>query len=1371
MISFHSISALRISLASPEQIRSWSSGEVTKAETINYRTLKPERDGLFCERIFGPTKDWTCSCNKYKRARYKGKVCEKCGVTITRARVRRIRMGHIELAAPVSHVWFARGMPSRMALLLDLSPRELDHVLSYTRYIVLYVDEEACLKEIQRVKAEIARLEASMYEEYPSDAEKAPQQEKEPVLAGNRLVSGQARQKGGPIEVVERSNQSWAGTGMELWESTEDIDRAEPPDTFPELPATAEEADEADDEWEVLFARASINERIRQLQRVRHDLSELTHLALLEVDQYRLLRDECSHIFRASIGAEAIQELLGALNLDQLALSLRRDIHEKIGASRTRAIKRLKIVEAFRHSHANPQWMILSVIPVLPAELRPVLQLDGGRFATSDVNELYCRVIHRNNRLKLFIANGAPDLIIHHEKQMLQAACDALFDNLHCKQPLTGSHHQPLRSLTDSLRGKSGRFRHNLLGKRVDYSGRSVISVGLDLKLHQCGLPKKIALELFKPFIIHKLLAYDIVQTPRQAKREVERRHHAVWDILEEVMRGRLVLLNRAPTLHRLSIQAFEPILVEGNAIRLHPQVCSAFNADFDGDQMAVHLPLSKEAQEDARELMLSTHNLLSPASGEPSISVSQEQVLGCYYLTQERPGKKGEGHIFTDANEAIMAYSHGVIDLQARIIVRIEHETIFEQPPPTPPSAQKKGGRLHTTVGRLLFNEVLPKRLCFRNYAMKKDHLKQIVWDCIKVYGEERAAVMADAIKCLGFSYATKAGISFAISDVTVPPTKKEVLASADEKIRELQEEWSSGLITKDELHQQTIEIWHKTTDEVAQQVQAVLDPFGSVSTIANSGATKAKLQQIRQLSGMRGLMASPSGAIIDTPVRGNFLEGLSMAEYFISSHGARKSLMDRSLNTAEAGYLTNRFVNVAQDVIVTEEDCGAAKGLFISDKENAQMGISDSRTRLIGRILAESLPQVELSAGDELNEAAVERILAAKISPVCIRSVLACQAQRGVCRKCYGWDLSKRALVQPGTAVGIIAAQSIGEPGTQLTMRTFHSGGIAGGQGDITQGLPRVEELFEGRVPKELAPVSEIDGMVEITKDEVSGGQTIRVISTCTILDEYPLPQGSMILLNGASDRKPVQHGDIIAALPTAPTPQERLVRARLVGDLFISSSGILTICTEKNDTRTYNIPAGRTLTVRVGQQIQAGEPLTVGALNPQDILRYRGREDLERYLLGEAQRVYRTTGAYIHDKHFEIIIRQMLRYVRVEHSGDTDLLPEDLVDRFAYMNINARTFAEGGEPAIAHVILLGLTRAALATQSWLAAASFQQTSRVLTDAALAGQTDYLVGLKENVILGRLIPAGTGILPRPAPPRRKMPLKNIRVGRKRRY
>ncbi|GHO76959.1 DNA-directed RNA polymerase subunit beta' [Ktedonobacter sp. SOSP1-85] len=1089
MVSLHSVRGLRISLASPNMIRSWSSGEVRQAETLNYRTLKPERDGLFCERIFGPIKSFTCTCGKHtKKPRKPGAKCDQCGVPLAPADIRRTRMGHIELATPIAHPWFVQGAPGRLGLLLDLTQRELNDVLYSNRSIIVEVNEEARAQAIVHIKAEMANMQS-----------------------------------------LSKAREQGTHTSS--------------------LPAPT-------------LISPSHEPEMRQLRAKLHALTRLHEGCLLSVEQHQILRLEASNAFQTGTGAEALQILLARLDLDALSQELRSEITQKKEALRSRVIKRLKLVESLRASNVKPEWMIMTALPVLPPGLRPVLRMERGHFAATDVNELYCRVIQSNNRLKHLLEVEAPALALNHEKRSLQLACDALFDNGHSHHPITGPHKRPLRSLSDTLSGKGGRFRHNLLGKRVDYSGRSVINVGLDLKMHQCGLPSKIALELFKPFLIQRLMSYGIAETHRQAKRAIEHHHSAVWDVLDEVMRGKVVLLNRAPTLHRLSIQAFEPVLVEGDAILLHPQVCSAFNADFDGDQMAVHLPLSSEAQAEAREHMLSTHNLLSPASGEPSIAITQEQVLGCYYLTQERPQKKGEGRIFADEQDAIQAYMHGIIDLQASIDVRTMIETIYELPPPAAPTILSRGTRLRTTVGRLLFNQVLPKALRFRNYVMKKDSLRQLVWDCIKICGQERAATMADAIKRLGFQHATRASISFSMTDVIVPSQKKAILTQTDEKVSALHEAWQQGLMTHDELYQRSIALWQVATEAIAQHVQSVLNPYGSIATITNSGATKARLQQIRQLSGMRGLMASPSGAIIATPVRGNFLEGLTVAEYFLSSHGARKSMMDRSLNTAQSGYLTIQLVNAAQDVVVTEEDCGTRESMVVSDEESKALGLPDSSNRLLGRILGEDVPWAGLVEGAELDEGAVARLLKAGVTQVKVRSVLTCQTRYGVCRKCYGWDLSKRVLVQKGVAVGIIAAQSIGEPGTQLTMRTFHSGGIASGQEDITQGIPRVKELFEARPPKDPALVSEITGVVTITKEERTDRQVVRIIS-----DHHEL----------------IEQGEA---------------------------------------QRSYTVLAGQHVLVHTGQRVHAGDPLTTGARNLQKILHYQGRMALARYLLQEAQ-----------------------------------------------------------------------------------------------------------------------------------------------------
>jgi DNA-directed RNA polymerase subunit beta' len=1255
MFEENDFNAIHISLASPEQVRDWSYGEVTKPETINYRTLKPEQDGLFSERIFGPVKDWECSCGKYKGVRFKGIVCDRCGVEVGRSRVRRERMGHIELASPVSHIWYFKGIPSRMGLLLDLSPRILERILYFALYVVTGIDEDARQRELMRLNEELARLE-----------------------------------QGPDSRVGER----------------------------------------------------------QRLEQLRRDLEGLKKLDLLQESRFRDLSDAFGSVFRAGMGAEAVRELLADLDLDALAADLRRQISSTASQRRKKATKRLKVVEAFRRSGTSPAWMILPVLPVLPPDLRPLVQLDGGRFASSDLNDLYRRVINRNNRLKRLLALGAPEIIIRNEKRMLQEACDALIDNGRRGQAAARTGNHKLKSLSDTLKGKQGRFRQNLLGKRVDYSGRSVIVVGPDLKLHQCGLPKRMALELFKPFVMRRLVEQNIAYNIKSAKRFVERVKPEVWDVLEEVIKDHPVLLNRAPTLHRLGIQAFEAVLVEGSAIQLHPLVCSAFNADFDGDQMAVHVPLSEKAQEEARQLMMATRNLLSPATGEPSIGATQDMVLGCFYLTQDRPAKKGQGRVFTDTAEALLAYEHGVVDLQAPISVRLGDVNVYDDAPPAPPTGRANGKLVETTVGRIIFNEALPERLRFKNYPMKKENLGQVIADCFREYGRARTVELADELKRLGFAYATKAGVTIAMGDAKVPSGKQEELAKADARIAELEEHYREGLITENEKYQQTIDAWNEATENVTRMVEASLDPYGSIYTIAKSGATKAKFQQIRQLSGMRGLMASPSGKIIDIPIRGNFREGLSVLEYFISSHGARKGLADTALRTAESGYLTRRLIDVAQDVIVTEEDCGTTEGILITEEESKEMLLPDMRSRLIGRVLLETIPGFEhIEVGDELTEDLVDQIVDAGVRTVRVRSVLGCQANHGVCRKCYGRDLAANAMVQPGTAVGIIAAQSIGEPGTQLTLRTFHTGGIAGAQGDITQGLPRVEELFEARVPKDKAEMSEIDGVVEIIKDENSGARTVRVVSTNVCFDEYPLPAGSRVL---AENQERVNKDQVIALVPAEDGGDPLPVRARTEGEVLIDTDGLLSIRFEEHEERSYSIPASRNIAVSNGQKIRAGTPITLGQRDPQDLLRIQGRDAVQMYLVKEVQRVYRNTGVYLNDKHIEVIIRQMLRRVKVDEPGDTEMLPDDLVDRFVYADANARVLAEGGEPATAQTMLLGVTKASLNTDSFLAAASFQETTRVLTGAVIEAQTDHLVGLKENVIIGKPIPAGSGFAQR---------------------
>lgn len=1435
MLEVNDFNAIRISLASPEQIRGWSYGEVTKPETINYRTLKPEKDGLFCERIFGPMKDWECYCGKYKRVRFKGIVCDKCGVEVARSKVRRERMGHIELASPVSHIWYFKGTPSRIGLLLDLSPRNLERILYFALYVITHIDEDARQRELMRFDEELVKLEQNLdgrvierVESLKSkrdsdihdagsrnsvdqieleaqrerDLEAARRAESETLARLREYVAGttpgatagthvRAEEGGeGTLAVAYEEEAAhedivFEPTGQVLVKEGDTVD-SKHIELLERVAETCRNdiAENARHEIEVLRAQSEHEaDRLRmdydgqigsvqtqleaqrvidrqRLEQQHRDLEGLKKMDLLQEGRYRELKDAFGHVFRAGMGAEAVRELIAAIDMDKLALDMRREISSTVGQRRKKATKRLKVTEAFRKSNTSPEWMILTVLPVLPPDLRPMVQLDGGRFATSDLNDLYRRVINRNNRLKRLLELGAPEIIIRNEKRMLQEACDALIDNGRRGRAVAGSGNHKLKSLSDMLKGKQGRFRQNLLGKRVDYSGRSVIVVGPELKLHQCGLPKRMALELFKPFVMRKLVEQNFAHNIKSAKRFVERVKPEVWDVLEEVIKNHPVLLNRAPTLHRLGIQAFEAVLVEGSAIQLHPLVCSAFNADFDGDQMAVHVPLSEKAQDEARQFMMSTRNLLDPAKGEPSIGASQEMVLGCFYLTQDRPEKKGIGRVFTDSREALLAYQHGIIELQALIKVRLGNVSIYDTPPPSAATIQTNGNKLvETTVGRIIFNEALPERLRFKNYAMKKENLKQVIAECFKEYGRIKTVELADEIKRLGFSYATKAGTTIAISDVKVPTGKQEELAKADAKIAELDEQFREGLITENERYQQTVDVWNDATDSVTKMVEQTLDPYGSIYTIAKSGATKAKFQQIRQLSGMRGLMASPSGKIIDIPIRGNFREGLSVLEYFISSHGARKGLADTALRTAESGYLTRRLIDVAQDVIVTEEDCGATEGILILDADCKEMMLPDIRGRLTGRVLAEEIPGFEqIEVGDELSDEMVDEIVNAGTNAVRVRSVLGCLAHRGICRKCYGRDLAANALVRLGTAVGIIAAQSIGEPGTQLTMRTFHTGGIAGAHGDITQGLPRVEELFEARVPKDKTEISEIDGVVEVVRDENTGARTVRVVSSNVFFDEYQLPAGSQVL---AKAQEKVQKDHVIAMMPAeeneghegtlAVTRAEPIpVLARTEGEVLINEDGLLSIRFEEREERSYAIPAARNIIVINGQKIQAGSPLTSGQRDPQDVLRIQGRDAVQTYLVKEVQRVYRNTGVYINDKHVEVIVRQMLRRVRVDEPGDTEMLPSDLVDRFVYADTNAHVLAEGGEPATAQTVLLGVTKASLNTDSFLAAASFQETTRVLTEAAIEGQTDHLVGLKENVIIGKLIPAGSGFIQR---------------------
>ena len=1172
MFELTNFDAIQIGLASPEKIREWSHGEVKKPETINYRTLKPERDGLFCERIFGPTKDWECHCGRYKRVRYKGVVCDKCGVEVTRAKVRRERMGHIELAAPVSHIWYFKGIPCRMKMLLDMSPRSLEKVLYFAAFVVL------------------------------------------------------------------------------------------DPGTTP-----------------------------------------LMYKQVLSDKEYRDAQAEYGpKSFRAGMGAEAIKELLQALDLEKLEEELRREIDNSSGQKRSNAIKRLEVVEAFIKSGNKPEWIIMDAVPVLPPELRPMVQLDGGRFATSDLNDLYRRVINRNNRLKRLLELRAPDIIVRNEKRMLQEAVDALIDNGRRGRPVTGPGNRPLKSLSDMLRGKQGRFRQNLLGKRVDYSGRSVIVVGPELKMYQCGLPKEMALELFKPFVMKKLVEDAYAHNIKSAKRMVERVKPEVWDVLEGVIKEHPVLLNRAPTLHRLGIQAFEPVLVEGRAIKLHPLACTAFNADFDGDQMAVHVPLSVEAQTEARFLMLASNNILKPQDGKPVTCPTQDMVLGCYYLTLQRDGMKGEGKVFCSQDEAFMAYQMGEVTLQSKVKVRIEREW----------EGKKYRRVIDTSVGRLIFNDAIPQDLGYvprdtlddmfkleiDKLVVKKD-LGKIIDRCYRKYGPTRTAEMLDAVKALGYKYSTRGGITVGFQDIQVPAEKKEIIAKAENEVAEIDNLFHAGMLSDSERRSYVIKVWEDATDKVTDALMSSLDPYNPIAMMADSGARGSK-NQIRQLAGMRGLMADPSGQIIEVPIRANFREGLTVLEFFISSHGARKGLADTALRTADSGYLTRRLVDVSQDVIIREEDCAASrgerpKGMPISAIMEGNKVVEPLSDRLLGRYTAEDVydpttGELIIPCNEMITFSIRDRIINAGIKTVSCRSVFTCRSEHGVCAHCYGANLATGGKVDIGEAVGIIAAQAIGEPGTQLTMRTFHTGGIASGE-DITQGLPRVEELFEARKPKKMATLSEIAGKVRF--EDATKGSLLNIIVTA-----------------------------------------------------------------DDGDTRTYSVPHTG-LRVKDGDVIEKGCQLQEGALNPHDVLRIRGASAVHNYLIQEVLKVYRQQGVDINDKHIEVIIRQMMRKVRVEESGDTNLLSGAMVDVLELMDANediarrnaaGEVNAETGEPlreAEATQLLMGITKASLATDSFLSAASFQETTKVLTEAAIKGKVDPLLGLKENIMIGKLIPAGTGM------------------------
>ena len=1142
---------LKIGIASDEKVREWSKGEVKKPETINYRTLKPEKDGLFCERIFGPTKDWECHCGKYKRVRYKGIVCDRCGVEVTKAKVRRERMGHIELAAPVAHIWYFKGIPSRIALMLDISPRNLEKIIYFASYVV-----------IDKGTTNLEKCQVLNEKEYHEAEEK--------------------------------------------------------------------------------YGKGS---------------------------------------FKAKMGAEALRELLEEIDVEKLAAQIRKELENASEQKRVKLVKRLDTVEAFRLSGNRPEWMVMNVIPVIPPELRPMVQLDGGRFATSDLNDLYRRVINRNNRLKRLLELGAPEIIVRNEKRMLQESVDALIDNGRRGRPVTGAGNRPLKSLSDLLKGKQGRFRQNLLGKRVDYSGRSVIVVGPELKIYQCGLPKEMAVELFKPFVMKELVGRGIAQNIKNAKRMVERLRPEVWEILEDVIKDHPVMLNRAPTLHRLGIQAFEPVLVEGRAIKLHPLVCEAFNADFDGDQMAVHLPLSPEAQAESRYLMLSTNNLLKPQDGRPVSVPRLDMILGSYYLTMVLDGEKGEGTYYKDPEEALMAFENHDVGIHAKIYVRISKEI----------DGEIKTKKVETSVGRIIFNQGIPQDLGFIDreedpfqyeisFPVMKKSMGNIIERVIRTHGLTESAEVIDYIKALGFKYSTLAGITFSMSDVQVPEAKKELLKEADSKIENIRKQYARGLITNDERYSEVIKVWEKTTNSVSDAMEENFDELNPIYMMVKSGA-RGNMSQLRQIAGMRGLMASTTGKAVEIPIKSSFAEGLDALEYFISAHGARKGLSDTALRTADSGYLTRRLVDVSQDIIVREHDCGTDEGILIYDIKDGQQVIEKMQERLLGRFVIEDVYNPEtneliVDTNTMITEKIADEIVAAGIDKLKVRSVLGCRSKHGVCQKCYGMGLARRDLVSIGEAIGIIAAQSIGEPGTQLTMRTIHSGGVAG-VADITQGLPRVEELFEARKPKGLAIITEIEGKVKIKETKKK---------------------------------------------------KEVIVKG-------------------KDTSKSYTIPFGSKMRVKDGDMVEVGQPLIEGSINPAEILTLKGPEGVYEYLITEVQKVYRNQGVDINDKHIEVIGRQMLKKVRVEDNADTDMFPGSLIDMYEFEDKNNEAIAEGKRPATGKRVLLGITKAALATDSFLSAASFQETTRVLTDAAVKGKVDDLVGLKENVIIGKLIPAGTGM------------------------
>ena len=1381
--------ALRISLASPETIRDWSYGEVTKPETINYRRLRPEKDGLFCEAIFGPTRDWQCYCGKYKNPRYKGIVCDKCGVEVTRSAVRRERMGHIELASPVAHIWYTRRIPSYLGLLLSISRRNLDRVLYFAQYIVTYVDEDAREKALARLDKELetigteqelevnARIDqiqtgrdsklaelASQLENLEKRADEEIALKLQPIMAEGQRLEQELQDKLGqatsvPI-VFSRAEAVIVDSGETIsnnhitevqkavkdqLDEMEKAARDQHKREIEQIKMTMEEV-KAESELQMQDLQLSLADQLSDKQernaRMREELMELKPFTFLSEVKYRELKNRWGQTFRADMGAEAFYDILKRLDLDKLAEELWHELRTtRSKQKRKKATSRLKVVEAFRQSGNQPEWMIMTMLPVIPPDLRPMVQLDGGRFATSDLNDLYRRVINRNNRLKRLLELGAPDVIVRNEKRMLQEAVDSLIDNSQRGKALSRRGRRELKSLSDMLKGKKGRFRRNLLGKRVDYSGRSVIVVGPQLKLYQCGLPKSMALELYRPFVISRLVKKEYVLNVKGARRFIERNRPEVWEVLEEVITERPVLLNRAPTLHRLGIQAFEPQLIEGSAIQLHPLVTTAFNADFDGDQMAVHVPLSEKAVWEARNLMLASKNLLKPADGEPIISPSKDMVLGVYYLTMEDPNFSKENlTVYGDLDEVLLDYQLNSMNLHQPI--RFITETWYDDDNKRLDQPEKRV--ITTTIGRAIFNGILPNENKFVNRVLDKGGVKGLIGEIYEYAGAEKTTVVADEIKDIGFKYAMVSGSTIAVGDISIPPVKEEILQGSQQEVDKINRSYRRGLLTEQERDERTIDIWQKTTKQVGQAVRDNMDPVGNLSTMASSGATKGGFGPIGQLAGMRGLMADPSGRIILLPIRSNFREGLTALEYFISTHGSRKGLADTALRTADAGYLTRRLVDIAQDLIINEQDCGTENGIWIRRSDN--VAGQDFGTRIFGRRLATRVVDPETGEilaerNDMLDRQLVRKIATVeKIEKIFVRSSLVCEAKHGLCGHCYGLDLGRGKEVELGAAVGTVAAQSIGEPGTQLTLRTFHSGGVASAA-DITTGLPRVEELFEGRkTPKGEALISEIGGKVTISQsDRYSDQRIVHLRESKLLSDVYDIPEGWEIKV---SDGDSVEKGDVLIENEDITITSENDGRVRVEdGKVVVSYDEIL--------EDEYEIPSNARLIVKDGDTIEAGTQLTEGSLNPHKILEIRGPEACQMYLMKEIQAVYRAQGQNINDKHFEVIIRKMLGRVQVTEAGDSAYLPNDLVDAMELKAANDVLVAEGKTPAKFMNVLLGITKASLSTDSWLSASSFQHTIKVLAGASIASTADPLYGIKENVIIGKLIPAGTGFIP----------------------